>query len=141
MILTTNRIETMDLAFDSRVDIRLHYPKLDIPARRKVWSNFVTKLPGGSSIGSDELDKLAELELNGRQIKSTMKTSHLLSSEKDESLGIEHVRTVLKITRNEVVWFGGNEASKEADRVSEREWMKLVMIEQGNAWLSPPERP
>lgn len=103
MILTTNRIETMDLAFDSRVDIRLHYPELDVPAKRKVWSNFVTKLPGSSCIGAEELDKLAELDLNGRQIKSAMKTAHLLASGKDESVGYDHVKTVLKITRNEVL--------------------------------------
>jgi AAA+ superfamily predicted ATPase len=33
MILTTNRVEMLDLAFDSRVDIRLHYPTLDLSAR------------------------------------------------------------------------------------------------------------
>jgi AAA+ superfamily predicted ATPase len=103
MILTTNRVETMDLAFDSRVDIRLHYSALDSTARRKVWSNFVAKLPGGSTIDDGDLDRLAELALNGRQIKSAMKTAHLLSSGKGGVTDFEHVRTVLRITRGERV--------------------------------------
>jgi ATP-dependent 26S proteasome regulatory subunit len=103
MILTTNRIETMDLAFDSRVDIRLHYPALNSLARCQVWSNFVAKLPGGSTITAEELDKLSQLELNGRQIKSAMKTAHLLASGKDEVTTFAHVRTVLRITRGHFV--------------------------------------
>ncbi|KAE8445949.1 hypothetical protein EG329_012728 [Mollisiaceae sp. DMI_Dod_QoI] len=103
MILTTNRIETMDAAFDSRVDIRLHYPALDSTARRQVWYNFVAKLPSESTISEEDLDKLAKLELNGRQIKSAMKTAHLLASGKEEITGFEHVRTVLRITRGQVV--------------------------------------
>lgn len=93
----------MDLAFDSRVDIRLHYPALDSIARRKVWSNFVAKLPGGSSFTEWDLDRLSQLELNGRQIKSAMKTAHLLAGGKDEVTRFEHVKTVLRITRGFVV--------------------------------------
>ena len=103
MILTTNRVEMLDLAFDSRVDIRLHYPTLDLAARRQIWQNFIVKLPGGSNIWGSDLDKLAALELNGRQIKSVMKTAHLLASGNGESVGFNHVKTVLRITRGEKV--------------------------------------
>ena len=96
MILTTNRVESMDRAFDSRVDIRLHYPALDIAARRKVWSNFRVKFLEGSSINEADLDALAKHELDGRQIKSAMKTAHLLASDKGEMTGFHHIQTVLK---------------------------------------------
>jgi hypothetical protein len=46
MILTTNRADTMDPAFNSRVHIRLHYPNLDAGTRRKVWVNSVAKSTG-----------------------------------------------------------------------------------------------
>jgi AAA+ superfamily predicted ATPase len=101
MILTTNRVEMLDLAFDSRVDIRLHYPTLDLSARRQIWQNFIVKLPGGSNIWGADLDKLAALELNGRQIKSVIKTAHLLASGNGESVSFNHVKTVLRITRGE----------------------------------------
>jgi SpoVK/Ycf46/Vps4 family AAA+-type ATPase len=103
MILTTNRVEMLDLAFDSRVDIRLHYPALDLAARRQIWQNFIVKLSGGSDIWGADLDKLAALELNGRQIKSVMKTAHLLASGNGESMSFNHVKTVLRITRGEKV--------------------------------------
>lgn len=103
MILTTNRVGAIDLAFDSRVDIRLHYPELDSVARRKVWSNFANKLPSGSSLEDEELDKLAEVDLNGRQIKSAMKTAYLLASGNDEDVNFEHVQSVLRITRDVLV--------------------------------------
>jgi AAA+ superfamily predicted ATPase len=103
MILTTNRVGAIDLAFDSRVDIRLHYPELDSVARRKVWYNFANKLPSGSSLEDEELDKLAEVDLNGRQIKSAMKTAYLLASGNDENVNFEHVQSVLRITRDVLV--------------------------------------
>ena len=99
MILTTNRVESMDRAFDSRVDFHLHYPALDTAARRKVWSNFKVKFLGGSSIDEANLNTLAEHELDGRQIKSAMKTAHLLASDKGEITGFRHIQTVLKIRK------------------------------------------
>jgi SpoVK/Ycf46/Vps4 family AAA+-type ATPase len=102
MILTTNRADTMDPAFDSRVDIRLHYPDLDAAARREVWVNFVAKSKG-LSIERADLDNLAELDLNGREIKSVMKMAHLLASGRDETIGFGHIRTVLKITRGKTL--------------------------------------
>ncbi|KAH7398040.1 P-loop containing nucleoside triphosphate hydrolase protein [Cadophora sp. MPI-SDFR-AT-0126] len=99
MILTTNRVDTMDIAFDSRVDIRLHYPPLPASSRRQIWANFIARLPEKSTFSEDELDQLAELDLNGRQIKSAVKTAQLLSSGKGEAVRMEHIGTVLRITR------------------------------------------
>lgn len=99
MILTTNRVETMDLAFDSRVDIRLHYPALTKKSRKQIWINFINRIQERESFKSEEMDALAGLELNGRQIKSVVKTACLLASGKEEKLTFEHVRTVVGITR------------------------------------------
>lgn len=99
MILTTNRVETMDVAFDSRVDIRLHYPPLPASSRRQIWANFLARLPEESTFSENDLDQLAALDLNGRQIKSAVKTAQLLSSGKGESVRMDHVGTVLRITR------------------------------------------
>ncbi|KAH7354677.1 P-loop containing nucleoside triphosphate hydrolase protein [Rhexocercosporidium sp. MPI-PUGE-AT-0058] len=103
MILTTNRVETMDLAFDSRIDVRLHYPPLPASSRRQIWANFFARLPEKSTFTEVDLDQLAELDLNGRQIKSAVKTAQLLASGKGGGVKIEHVRTVLRITRGVVL--------------------------------------
>ncbi|KAL5328167.1 hypothetical protein ACEPPN_001663 [Leptodophora sp. 'Broadleaf-Isolate-01'] len=99
MILTTNRVETMDVVFDSRVDIRLHYLPLPASSCRQIWANFLARLPEKSTFTDAKLDQLAKLDLNRRQIKSAIKTAQLLPSRKGEGVKIEHVGTVLRITR------------------------------------------
>ena len=63
----------------------------------------MAELPKGASINEADLDKLAELELKRRRIKSTIKTAHLLASGKEETTGFSYVKTVLKVTKGETV--------------------------------------
>ncbi|KAK5123020.1 hypothetical protein LTR85_003586 [Meristemomyces frigidus] len=41
MFLTTNRVQTFDAAFQSRIHISLEYHELDIKSRKTVWENFL----------------------------------------------------------------------------------------------------
>jgi len=41
MFLTTNRVETFDPAFQSRIHISIDYPELSSDSRRLVWANFL----------------------------------------------------------------------------------------------------
>ncbi|GAB7360033.1 hypothetical protein MBLNU230_g7556t1 [Neophaeotheca triangularis] len=43
MFLTTNRVETFDAAFQSRIHISLEYPELSAESRRTVWTNFLAQ--------------------------------------------------------------------------------------------------
>lgn len=43
LFMTTNRVQSFDLAFQSRIDISLNYPDLDIKSRKLVWRNFLAK--------------------------------------------------------------------------------------------------
>jgi len=43
MFLTTNRVNTFDAAFQSRIHISLDYPELSIESRRSVWKNFLAQ--------------------------------------------------------------------------------------------------
>lgn len=43
MFLTTNRVNTFDAAFQSRIHISLDYPELSIDSRKSVWRNFLTQ--------------------------------------------------------------------------------------------------
>lgn len=43
MFLTTNRVQTFDAAFQSRIHISLEYPELDKPARKAIWRNFLDR--------------------------------------------------------------------------------------------------
>lgn len=59
LILTTNRVGTFDEAFKSRILLSLHYEKLTIGQRRKIWRGFINHLedthaPGGGKNGGRE---------------------------------------------------------------------------------------
>ncbi|RMY06426.1 hypothetical protein D0867_09168 [Hortaea werneckii] len=41
MFLTTNRVETFDPAFQSRIHISIQYEELDVTSRKTVWENFL----------------------------------------------------------------------------------------------------
>ncbi|KAM7185678.1 Fidgetin-like protein 1 [Naviculisporaceae sp. PSN 640] len=101
LILTSNRVSTFDDAFKSRIQLALHYPALDAPGRRKIWSNFLNmleqtiKAPAssvtwntGKSAWQEQvdledikshMDELASYELNGRQIRNALTTARQLA--------------------------------------------------------------
>jgi SpoVK/Ycf46/Vps4 family AAA+-type ATPase len=101
LFLTTNRISTLDPAFKSRIDLILPYYDLDSSARKQVWKNFMNRIPPAEiQLSDNDFDKLAETEMNGRDIKNTIKTSLILAA-RDKPLRIDHIDVVLGI-RNRV---------------------------------------
>jgi ATP-dependent 26S proteasome regulatory subunit len=102
MFLTTNRVNTFDSAFQSRIHISLNYPDLSQDSRKAIWKNFLAQMPGEHDISSSQLHQLSQLNMNGRQIKNVLKTAQLLARRKsrDEVLGYKHVTTVLDVTQH-----------------------------------------
>ena len=100
LFLTSNRVENIDGAFQSRIHISMQYKELGSTSRKQVWNNFLTASSKGKGYGlfSDkDLNKLADYKMNGREIKNTLKTAQLLASKKDEVLNVGHVESVLAI--------------------------------------------
>lgn len=152
MFLTTNRVQTFDQAFQSRIHISLEYAELDKKSRKAIWETFLTqhdvakaaarektpKAPASvvktstkrsakgdglamdtddnsedkkledprlvltqpHQISNKEIDKLADLKLNGRQIKNFLKTAQLLAIYKEEPLSYQHIDTVIFETQH-----------------------------------------
>ena len=102
MFLTTNRVSTIDPAFESRIDVSIDYPNLTPELRLQIWENFLYRDEEvKAAIGKDDLGPISKLALNGRQIKSAVKTAQLLAMSKEEGLKIEHLRKVLRLHRME----------------------------------------
>jgi len=103
LFLTTNRVDNIDAAFQSRIHISMEYEELSTSSRRHVWSNFLsagsTKAHGFSDT---DLDKLADYQMNGREIKNVLKTAQLLAGKKKQSLGVSHVESVLAIEKRHI---------------------------------------
>lgn len=109
MFLTTNRVETFDPAFQSRIHISLDYQELSIDSRRTVWDNFLNNSTQEHTISATQLSELARMNMNGRQIKNILKIARLLASRKEEKLSFEHINTTLDVTQH---LHNENQASK-----------------------------
>ncbi|KAM0810538.1 putative AAA+ ATPase domain-containing protein [Seiridium cardinale] len=80
LFLTTNRVSSIDHAFQSRVDLFLPYHDLEPKARRQVWENFIDRAGRDNfEVDDSSLEKLSHLSLNGREIKNLIKSAQLLS--------------------------------------------------------------
>ena len=98
LFLTTNRIEDIDAAFESRIHLSLQYSDLDAACRRTVWRNFLASCETAEGEFTEaQIAQLAKTEMNGRQIKNVVKPAQLLAAKKGSPLTYEHVTVVLNL--------------------------------------------
>lgn len=81
MFLTTNRVETFDEAFQSRIHIALKYNDLDRKAKRIIWGTFLDMVAREelTLVGEDNEDEAERLEVavNGVADADTNKDANL----------------------------------------------------------------
>ena len=98
LFLTTNRVEDIDAAFESRIQLSLKYTELNADCRYQVWKGFLkTCQLAEGEFTEERLRLLAQTKLNGRQIKNVIKPAQLLAASKDSRLTFEHVDVVMKL--------------------------------------------
>lgn len=73
LFLTTNRVETFDDAFQSRIHMALRYGDLNTKAKRAIWKMFLRKVQAMDGLETatftdKDYDELARHNLNGRQV-------------------------------------------------------------------------
>ncbi|KAH6876627.1 P-loop containing nucleoside triphosphate hydrolase protein [Thelonectria olida] len=96
MFLTTNRIQSFDRAFKSRIHLAIYYPKLDKSSRKEIWELFLER--PGLEIEADVRDSgfietMAGQNLNGRQIKNAVSLARSFAVSQGRSLGQQHLET------------------------------------------------
>ena len=83
IFLTTNRLGTMDLAFQSRISIAIKYRTLGREMRRSIWENFIDLLEGEAKRElTGNMDQIQEWPLNGRQIRNVLTMAQSISGTK-----------------------------------------------------------
>ncbi|KAK6953781.1 hypothetical protein Daesc_003743 [Daldinia eschscholtzii] len=105
LFLTTNRVQTFDDAFQSRIHIALRYDDLDMKAKKAIFKIFIERARVVAGIDlmpfdEDDYTSLARHNLNGRQIKNTVGTAQALAVNKGEPLSMRHIREVLNVQQN-----------------------------------------
>lgn len=98
LFLTTNRLTSFDLAFKSRIHLALKYSALDQEGRKALSKAFLGIATKDKMQNWPEsvLDELSQVNINGRQIKNTVRTANTLARSKNTSLGKEHIHIVLE---------------------------------------------
>ncbi|KAJ9120897.1 hypothetical protein QFC22_002832 [Naganishia vaughanmartiniae] len=102
LILTTNRLSEFDEAFESRFSVTLSFNGLSKDSRRELWCQFLqlASTKGDAPISeSFDLDKLAEVELNGRMIRQAVRTAQALAAATQEPLRMDHLASVIRLLR------------------------------------------
>lgn len=102
ILLTTNRRDSFDPAFKSRIHFSIDYPDLDLDARRTIWGMFLRRTSESGDVVVDitenELIDLARLQLNGRQIKNAVKISHTTTLQKSDPITLAYIQRTLKFS-------------------------------------------
>ncbi|MDE2096373.1 MAG: AAA family ATPase [Patescibacteria group bacterium] len=93
LFLTTNRASDIDPAFNSRISLALHYAKLGDESRQKVWENLL-KAAGVEGI---DVHLMGRYEINGRQIKNTIRLAQALAREENSPVQQDHLEQVLRV--------------------------------------------
>ncbi|CAI0648926.1 unnamed protein product, partial [Colletotrichum noveboracense] len=97
LFMTTNRVRTFDDAFKSRIHVPLKYDDLPKESRLKVWKNFLAGVEGGVEVDEEGYERLAEGNLNGRQIKNVVRTAKSLAAHKKRKLDVGQLLQVVDI--------------------------------------------
>lgn len=97
LFLTTNRITMFDPAFKSRVHLALKYNALTATARKELFVNFIKRTSKTAPVFDDEtLNRLAAVDINGRQIKNAVRTASALARDEKVPLNEKHIEMVLE---------------------------------------------
>jgi ATP-dependent 26S proteasome regulatory subunit len=101
IFMTTNRVDCIDPAFESRIHLSLTYPTLTEELRRNVFTSFIRTLKDidTSKVTNEDIGKFAASILNGRQIKNMVKMAGLLATRDGGVLKPEHVESMMRIVQ------------------------------------------
>lgn len=86
LFLTSNRIDSLDSAFRTRITLALKYEALDVDGRKQVWSNLLETSGFGSKLDSFDVKALAVHTLNGREVKNSLRLAMALAADNDGDL-------------------------------------------------------
>lgn len=105
LFLTTNRVETFDAAFVSRIHLSLRFQNLNTKAKRTVWKLFIERVKNQesmqvASISEQDYNDLSRREVNGRQIKNLVRAAQALAVHEDVPLSMAHIKRVIDVAES-----------------------------------------
>ena len=92
LFLTTNRVKKIDPAFYSRISVALHYRKEG--KAHAVWTNLL----GAAGLDPSWADDLHGYDVNGRQIKNSIRMAMTFARSKDRKVQVSDLVRACKAT-------------------------------------------
>lgn len=106
MILTTNRINSLDVAVQSRIHLAVRYDDLKKDQKKAIFTYYLDQLETSSIYNRDAIDEWieeagSEAELNGRQIRNIVSAALALarSDKGDGRVSKEHLKQVVRVSK------------------------------------------
>ncbi|KAI1383418.1 P-loop containing nucleoside triphosphate hydrolase protein [Hypoxylon trugodes] len=101
VFLTTNRVNSFDIAMKSRIHLSLSYTPPEMEVRRSIWLHCLRSVPAHAREMDiqNALGFLADTKLNGREIANAVNTARTLARFDDAPLTLGHIETVLEVRK------------------------------------------
>jgi AAA+ superfamily predicted ATPase len=101
LVLTTNLIDCIDDAFESRISYQVHFRALTKDDRIRIWTDFINDMNQPSNNKTRLLSHVgvwADADINGRQIRNviTMAENLALSDEQDDIVTPAHIEQIIQ---------------------------------------------
>ena len=93
LFLTTNRGDNFDPAVISRVTLALHFKRQDLAGRATIWTNLLKN--AGVTVSAQDASYLADLDINGREIKNAINSSRALAKADGIAVNYTHIREIV----------------------------------------------
>ncbi|XXG94863.1 hypothetical protein Hte_001122 [Hypoxylon texense] len=99
VFLTTNRVNSFDIAMKSRIHLSLSYTPPETEVRRSIWQHCLERLPAQAKDidVAKTIDFLVTAKLNGREIANSVNTARTLARFDGAPLKLNHIETVLEV--------------------------------------------
>lgn len=97
LFLTTNRGNNFDPALRSRVTLAMHYKRPCTEGLKRIWINLLRNAE--IQVSAEELDRLIDFKVNGREIKNAINSSRALAASDGVPVSIDHLVEILEIQK------------------------------------------
>jgi len=102
IILTTNRITSLDVAVQLRIHLAVQYQGLQEEQKKKIFKYFLDQIGDKQIYNRNDIDKqifkICKKKINGRQIRNIVSNTRALAQDKDDKLRFQHLETVTEAT-------------------------------------------
>ena len=104
IILTTNRISSLDIAVQSRIHLSVRYDDLTPEDCQAIFKNFIkdAEFEDGQKHVVEKWfeEDISEEKLNGRQIRNLVTSAQTIAKSENKMLNLKSFKTVFKVTQD-----------------------------------------